>query len=198
MALVDGGVYDNMADQWGLEITKRKSRWPERAKGLRETDELIIVNASAGLEWQPVWKIRLPLIGEILALLKDKTVLYDNGNAVRRELAVDRFRAGPLRGALVHIPRSPLFVADAYAKGSDEAADRARTVIQLLEPERSGWEATAKRNAKVSTSLSRMGVPVAADLLQHGYVLAMANLHVILDYPLLDVPSRESFEAMLR
>jgi hypothetical protein len=37
-----------------------------------------------------------------------------------------------------------------------------------------------------------MGVSRAADLLRHGYVLAMANLHVILSYPLRDVPSRDS------
>jgi hypothetical protein len=43
-----------------------------------------------------------------------------------------------------------------------------------------------------------MGVARTADLLRHGYVLAMANLHVILDYPLLDVPSRDAFEAMVR
>lgn len=198
MALVDGGVYDNMADQWGLAIRDRKDRWPDLAKDLRESDELIIVNASAGLEWGPTWKIRLPLIGEILAVLKDKTVLYDNGNTVRREWALDRFRAGRPRGALVHIPRSPLFVADAYAKGSDDAADRARAVIRVLEPERSDWEAMAKRSAGASTSLSPMGESLTVDLLRHGYVLAMANLHVILGYPLLDVPSRESFEAMVQ
>jgi hypothetical protein len=198
MALVDGGVYDNMADQWGLGIGDRKDRWPELAKDLGDVDELIIVNASAGLEWGPVSKIRLPLIGEVLALLKDKTILYDNGNTVRREWALDRFRAEDPLGALVHIPRSPLVVADAYEKGSDDAADRARAVVKVLEPERSEWEAMAKRNARASTSLSPMGEAVTVDLLRHGYVLAMANLHVILGYSWLEVPSRESFQALVR
>jgi len=198
MALVDGGVYDNMADQWGLGIDDRKDRWPELAKGLRGVDELIIVNASAGLEWGPVWRMRLPLLGEILALLKDKTVLYDNGNTVRREWALDRFRAHRPSGVIVNIPRSPLDVPDAFAKGTDEAANRARAVLVVLEPERSDWDATAERSARASTSLSPMGEAVTIDLLRHGYVLAMVNLHVILGYPWLKVPTRESFEAMVR
>ena len=198
MALVDGGVYDNMADQWGLGIDDRKDRWPELAKDLRGVDELIIVNASAGLEWGPVWKMRLPLVGEILALLKDKTVLYDNGNTVRREWALDRFRAHRPPGVIVNIPRSPLDVPDAFAKGTDEAATRARAVLEVLEPERSDWDATAERSARASTSLSPMGEAVTIDLLRHGYVLAMVNLHVILGYPWLEVPTRESFEAMVR
>jgi hypothetical protein len=198
MALVDGGVYDNMADQWGLGIDDRKDRWPELAKDLRGVDELIIVNASAGLEWGPVWRMRIPLLGEILSLLKDKTVLYDNGNTVRREWALDRFRAHRPPGVIVNIPRSPLDVPDAYAKGTDGAATRSRAVLELLEPERSDWEATAERNARASTSLSPMGEAITIDLLRHGYVLAMANLHVILGYPWLEVPSRDSFEAMAR
>jgi hypothetical protein len=43
-----------------------------------------------------------------------------------------------------------------------------------------------------------MGETVTIDLLRHGYVLAMANLHVILGYPWLEVPDRASFEAMVR
>lgn len=198
MALVDGGVYDNMADQWGLGVDERKRRWPELARDLKEVDQLIIVNGSAGLEWEPVWRMRLPLIGEILALLRDKTVLYDNGNTVRREWALDRFRAARPRGVLVHIPRSPLYTADRYAPGSDDAAQRARGVLELLEPERSDWKAMAERCAHTRTNLSAMGASRTVDLLRHGYVLAMANLHVILDYPLLDVPSRESLEALVR
>ena len=198
MALVDGGVYDNMADQWGLGIVGRKRRWPEHAADLHQPEQLVIVNASAGLEWEPIWKLRVPLVGEILALLKDKSVLYDNGNAVRRELAVERFRAGRLEGALVHIPQSPLRVADAYASGSDDISARARAVIELLGPDRSEWEAIARANPSVTTGLSPLGAPVAARLVRHAYALTMANLHVLMNLPLLQVPSAESFEDLMR
>ena len=98
----------------------------------------------------------------------------------------------------VNIPRSPLDVPDAFAKGTDEAATRARVVLEVLEPGRPDWDAAAERSARASTSLSPMGEAVTIDLLRHGYVLAMVNLHVILGYPWLDVPTRESFEAMVR
>jgi hypothetical protein len=198
MALVDGGVYDNMADQWSLGINRRKARWPELAKGLREIDELIIVNASAGLEWAEVWKIRLPLIGEVIALLKDKSILYDNGNTVRREWALDRFKSRQPPGVVVNIPRSPLSTADHFVRGSDDAATRAKAVLALLEPDRADWEAAAQRCATASTNLSPMDEALTIDLLRHAYVLTMANAHVVFGYPLLEVPSRDSFLALVR
>ena len=36
MALVDGGVYDNIADQWPIGVNARKKRWPELARALQE------------------------------------------------------------------------------------------------------------------------------------------------------------------
>jgi len=56
------------------------------------------------------------------------------------------------------------------------------------------WEEDATANAtRVKTSLSKMGTEVSARLLHHAYVLAMANLHVTMDYPLLPVPDRKRF-----
>jgi hypothetical protein len=39
----------------------------------------------------------------------------------------------------------------------------------------------------------KLGPEVAARLAYHGYVLAMANLHVILDFPLLEIPDMARF-----
>ena len=36
----------------------------------------------------------------------------------------------------------------------------------------------------------------SAALLEHSYVLAMCNLHVLLGYPLLALPAKERFEAL--
>ena len=69
---------------------------------------------------------RPPLVGEVVALLKDRTVLYDNGNAVRREVAVDRVSEVHLRGALIRIPKSPFRVADAHPAGTNRCARRAQ------------------------------------------------------------------------
>ena len=53
-------------------------------------------------------------------------------------------------------------------------------------------------NARMKTTLSRLGADAATNLLYHGYVLAMANLHVILGYPLLPIPSIDRFRNMVR
>jgi hypothetical protein len=42
----------------------------------------------------------------------------------------------------------------------------------------------------VETTLSRIPASLAADLIHHGYVLAMANLHVVLGHPLVQPPPR--------
>lgn len=198
IALVDGRVYDNMADQWTLGLQARRERWPALAKGLRRADEVIIVNASAGLEWSGIWPARIPLVGEIVALLRDKTILYDNGNAVRRELAVFRFGATGATGALVHIAQSPLRVARAFARGPDPTtATRAATIIDRLGPEEAAWAKIAETSSGLGTTLWGFGGSTGAELLRRGYALAMANLHVLLDYPLADVPDLAAFEELV-
>lgn len=209
MVLVDGGVYDNQADQWVLGLQNRRERFG-KAAAFRDAEELILVNASGGLGWGKVSsRLRWPLVGELLAILVDKSVLYDNGNAVRRELMIGRFtRPGTqLHGALVHIPRNALSVARQFARDPDPADKeaptpdpaaraRAQAVVALLEPEEDRWKALAQRAGATKTSLSKLGTASAADLLQHGYLLAMANLHVIREYPLLALPDRSRFEGL--
>jgi predicted acylesterase/phospholipase RssA len=197
MALVDGGVYDNMADQWMIGLAERRRHWPSHADAMREPEEIVIANASAGLRWGSVKRLRFPVVGEIAALLRDKTVLYDNGNTVRRRLALERFKSGQLRGAMVDIARSPLDLADSFATGTDDAAARARAVIALLEPERAAWREIADHDARMATTLWGFSGTAGARLLRHAYVLAMANLHVLLDYPLLAVPAQATFEELV-
>jgi hypothetical protein len=153
--------------------------------------------------------LRIPLLGEFLSLLVDQSVLYDNGNSVRRELMISRFtRPGTrLHGALVHIPRNALSVAKQYTEDPDPrdedapipdpaARARAEAVLALFGPEKDRWEAVARSAGSAKTSLSKLGQAKAADLLEHGYVLAMANLHIILGYPLLALPNRSRFDAL--
>jgi predicted acylesterase/phospholipase RssA len=202
MVLVDGGVYDNQADQWVMGMANRRTRFGDLAAGIREADELVVVNGSGGLGWGSTAKMRIPLFGELLALLRDNSILYDNGNGVRRQLMIARFTAaerglGGFRGALVHIPRDPLWVASQYEASPDEdTAGRARAILELLRPNADRWKDLSARAGGQKTSLTKLGTEAAADLLEHGYVLAMANLHVILNYPRLDPPSRARFEAL--
>lgn len=212
MALHDGGVYDNMADQWAQGLARRSARWEALEPGFQDADELVVVNGSAGLDWRSVGRLRLPLVGELFTLLRDKSVLYDNGNSLRRAELVARFdlaeREGRgLRGALVHIPQSPFDVPERFSRADGhwpERAERARAALACLgeggappDEARAHWRQVACENAAVKTTLVALGRPVSARLLHHAYVLAMVNLHVILGYPLLAVPGRERFDALL-
>lgn len=209
LALHDGGVYDNMADQWAHGLERRLERCGDV---FCDADELIVANASAGLAWASVKRLHLPWAGELFGLLRDKSVLYDNGNSVRRRELVARFdladREGRgLRGALVHIPQSPFTVPDAFEKESSpwpKRAERAKVAQAHLLQEssdpaatRAEWRRIATANAAVSTTLVGLSRKVTARLVHHAYVLAMVNLHVILDYPLVPIPRAEDLEALI-
>jgi predicted acylesterase/phospholipase RssA len=207
MALTDGGVYDNMGDQWAHGLPDRADRWGDL--GFRGADELIVVNSSAGLGWGSTWAFRIPLAGALLALLRMKSALYDNGTSVRRRELVRRFdlaeRIGEgLRGALVHIPQSPFRAPDAFADAGGlwpQRQARAHAALARLGDDpatRSEWVEIARQNAAVKTTLFGLRPEISARLLRHAYVLAMVNLHVILGYPLrADMPGQDEFLAMV-
>jgi predicted acylesterase/phospholipase RssA len=208
MALHDGGVYDNMGDQWMQGMSKREKREENLEAHFQDAEELVVVSASAGLKWGGIAWLGVPLVGELLTLLRDKSILYDNGNSVRREELVARFdlaereRRG-LRGALVHISQSPFAVPTDYADAVErwpERASRARQALELLNDDvesASAWAKVTELNAAVPTTLLGLGADVTARLLHHAYVLAMVNLHVLLDFPLLELPTRERFASLL-
>jgi predicted acylesterase/phospholipase RssA len=204
MILADGGVYDNMGDQWPQEVADRNRRWARHDPGLNEPDELVVANASAPMGWSSQSRLRLPGIGELLALKRDQSILYDNGTSVRRQAMIARFRyadviGGGLRGSVVQIDRSPYLVPEAFARSTTwpERAERARTVLGLLTDDKPAWDAVVAANRSVKTTLSRLGPEASASLLRHGYALAMANLHVLLDYPALKIPPASSFEELV-
>jgi hypothetical protein len=196
MALVDGGVYDNMADQWGSGVARRNRRWASLEPGLREPDELVVVNSSAPMRFGSVWRLRIPLLGEAFTFRRDVNVLYDNTTTPRRRLLhtafVQAMRSGRgFTGSLVQVSQDPFDLPSSFAPGGaeDPAAERARSVLAALGDTRDEWAAITEANSDVKTTLSRIPSPVAARLARHGYVLAMANLHVVLDYPLLPIPA---------
>jgi predicted acylesterase/phospholipase RssA len=212
MVLVDGGVYDNQADQWVIGMRNRRKRFENvPAATFRDADELISVNASGGLGWAKLSPLlRFPLLGEFMSLMVDQSVLYDNGNSVRRELMISLFtKPGTrLHGALVHIPRNALSVATQYTRDpapDDEdgpkpdpaARARAEEVLATFGPDKDQLAELAHRAGSTKTSLSKLGQARSADLLEHGYLLAMVNLHIILEgYPLLPRPDRSRFDAL--
>jgi hypothetical protein len=208
LALHDGGVYDDMGDQWMQGLADRAARAENVGEDFQVADELIVVSASAGLGWKSALALRIPLVGGLFTLLRDKAILYDNGNSLRRQGLVSRFDLAAreergLRGALVHIPQNPFRVAEQFAANGEEwphraqAAGRALALLNAGSVSREDWGKIAKQDAAVHTTLLGLGSEVTVRLLYHAYVQAMVNLHIILGYPLLELPNRERFAALL-
>lgn len=205
MVLSDGGVYDNMADQWTQGLAQRAKRWPDHAGELAEPHALVVVNASAGLGFQRIARHAVPALGELFSLLRVKDILYDLTTSQRRSGMVGRFDRAELEdkglhGALVHIPQSPFVVAQAFQHRFEdwpERAERAAEVLVALGDTEAEWAAIAASSPKVKTTLASIDAAAAAQLLRHGYVLAMANTHVVLDFPLLEVPSKTRFSDLI-
>lgn len=210
MVLSDGGVYDNMADQWPQGFANRSTCWPGLKETHHEPSILIVANASGGADWKTMKRSRIPGLGGLLSLLRVTDVLYDQTTAHRRAGLVGRFdraalaakdgHPGGMQGALVHIPQSPVLVPSAY-RGSrlwPDRAARAADILPELEPQVDYWRQEAKESAGVGTVLSALGDEVSVGLLRHGYVLAMANLHTVLEgFPWLGVPSDDRFKRLL-
>ncbi len=202
MVLVDGGVYDNMADEWALGVRDRNRRWPSHAAFAKPT-ELVVVNASGAMGWNSTRSLSIPLVGEALTLKRDVDVLYDTTTSTRRRWLVDRFEhdIGSMRGALVHIAQSPFRVPQRIIEAlppGDERVTRAQAVLAALAASEARWQEVVATTRGVKTTLSKLGYGPSARLVEHGYVLALANLHVLLGYPLLEVPAPERFDALVR
>lgn len=217
--LVDGGVYDNMGDQWAQGFAGRVAHRPELA-GLagQPPENLLVVNASGRSGWSAaVALMRLPLLGELVTLLKEKDILYQVGTTNRRSSLIRQFdtvrlvRALPpepqskdllniagLSGALTHIDSTPWWVSTATQSSAAEQAACDEVTAKLASYADQSWIDEARTlSGAVPTTLAKLGRKSATALLWHGYVLTMINLHVFFDAPLYDLPSKQRFESMM-
>lgn len=198
MVLTDGGVYDNMGEQWARGFAARIKRCSKLEPGRRAPNQLVVVNGSARIPWIPFSRRLIPLVGELLSLMRVLNVLYINTTNVRRQAIVDSFRpadppdpskAAALPSVLVQIAQSPFVVANAFASNTKPVGDRARDVLEFLKngPGSDEWTMIARDNSAVATSLSKFGTDVTARLIYQGYVVTMCNLNVLFggDFPLI-------------
>ncbi len=190
IAVVDGGVYDNMADGWEYGFADRARRWSgladSQSTGARQ---LVVVNASA--DWNGVRPMpRGGLRFEFETLLRSKDVQYEVSTSHRRQALGDLFvratETDRLDGVFVQIKDSPYRLVDIFTQTSAQnpgARNRwAQAALSFLDRyglSRSEWSDIADASSAVPTTLKPLGTKVCADLLEHGYMLATANLHVI-------------------
>jgi predicted acylesterase/phospholipase RssA len=154
MWLTDGGVYDNMADEWARGLVDAASRRKNDAVMGEVPQKLLVVNASTeGGAHRAPWLAKLPLLGSLLPLKAESDVMYQQTTAIRRSDLFNQFRAAqtapttavttaphsePLRargagavlpslgGALVHIGTSAMWptLYHRAPPGADEATWR--------------------------------------------------------------------------
>jgi hypothetical protein len=134
--------------------------------------------------------------------------MYEQTTAQRRVALVDRFDAAAagahgIVGALIHISQNPFRVPKYWASATGpltSRAPRARAALARLEAlglSEVQWSKIAKGNRDIPTTLAPIGREDTVRLLWHAYILAVVNLHVILGFPLVDLPMRETFDALL-
>lgn len=212
LALTDGGVYDNMADEWLLSYGQRAASFTKRATRLTDPADkavatataerltertpqlLVIANASGAIGFKFTWTTFIPALGEIFALLRVKSILYDNGNTTRRRLIVDDFIRGHRKGFLVHIGTDPWTVVadgkkslDPLTQGRAEAVAAVLRATPGLDPE------TTKTPANAGTVLYPLSRGRIGNLIQRAYALSMAQGHVWHNLPLVDIPPLADF-----
>lgn len=208
MLLTDGGVYDNMADQWAAGLVARVRDNAGLQVMVPALDELIVANASAGPKWTTVRGSWLPVLNELAALSRVKDVQYAVSTSTRRHDLVSAWdeaaRSGRgASGALVHIAQSPFEVPDAFAHASswpDRSARACEAIAWLgdTEANRAAWADIADQSRKLPTVLRKLGPVVTARLLWHSYVLAACNLHVLLPgFELPRLPTEDEFRELI-
>jgi hypothetical protein len=196
VVLTDGGVYDNMADQWEFGWDNRVEEFAKRGLDLTAyqpvpASRLVVVNAGGSFKPGPVKGTGLRF--ELASLLRGKDVQYDVSTSLRRRYLVDIFERAALptdlHGALVHIGQVPATVPSRYASPDlpDLHGRRQRALQALafldrlsrLDPQ--DWKAIRDRNVRVKTVLSALGVTTSTDLLHQSYLLTRLNLFVLLN-----------------
>jgi predicted acylesterase/phospholipase RssA len=217
LALTDGGVYDNMADEWLLSFRQRTASWLRRAKEVavedptlgsnlraaaerlvnREPNFLVIANASGSLGSRFAWTTFLPIVGELLALLRVKSILYDNGNSTRRRYIVDQFIDGDLSGIIVHIDTHPTDIfSDGKASADRTVKARAEAAETRMSSTPGFTRAGTEEEAGTGTTLYPLGRGRIAKLMQRSYAIACIQAHIWYDLPLVEIPDLAWFEAL--
>jgi len=189
LVLVDGGVYDNMADEWEYGFRGRSKSWPALADAQADAASMLLIgNASGG------WNDLKPIKGgglrlELAGALRSKDVQYDVSTAHRRRALAAVFRdhdAGTADGVFAQITASPYGITDQFGnRPADRVDDRCRRADEArIFLDQQGytpdmWSDVARRTSGVPTTLAPLGRETTAALLEHGYVLTMVNMYVM-------------------
>jgi len=195
LVLVDGGVYDNMADQWFEGIERRRTEWADRgedASMIEPVDFLVLSNASAGWRWRKIrstWSSTFLTVREVSSLSRDYQIMYNTIARRRRRHIVDLWKYTPAQGALVQIDRAPLDTLNVRSPQADRIKD-AVTGLGLTAEE---WNELVRHSDSYPTVLRRVKPERARRILWHSYVLTAVSVSSWLGTEMTRLPTIEEF-----
>ncbi|MGI9646589.1 MAG: hypothetical protein ACR2O6_14885, partial [Ilumatobacteraceae bacterium] len=219
VAVTDGGVYENMGSQWFVGLDNRIANYRKAGPvgstvvaGWPLPDIVCVANASGLGGTVKTGSSMIPLLGELLSLLRVKTVLYEQTTSSRRRELVDRFDRHDPAGTLIHIKSTPLSIVF-FALGLEHPPppappDPRRVRAEAAKPKIDAVEQAfkadtgrdfrdlARDNAGVATALWPLGVDAMADVIWHAYLQTSINMH-ILHGTRLRLPPRAEFVGLV-
>jgi uncharacterized membrane protein YeaQ/YmgE (transglycosylase-associated protein family) len=202
--LSDGGVYDNLGDEWEVGFENRARLFPHLTTIQQPANVLLVADASRRFGWQPFSTSGF-VAREVRALSRNLDIQHAATTTRRRHDLYQQFRstrreAGEHRGALVMIDDSPVDVCTAASSSNDpELNGRAERALEFLSGRRSAdeWRQLSDRCSHVPTTLGPLTTPVTLDLLELAFTSTMVELFVYLDLGELRAFPREVFERQL-
>jgi len=200
MTLLDGGVYDNMAEQWFVRLDRRRAEWTaSHGDGtygdlIPPVNQHIIVNASAGWEWRPMNSplTRLSrLAREGSAFARSQSIMYNTIGKRRRAHLFDLWKAGKGTGTFVEVDQNPL----RRAKNAHN-----QTLIALVNQlglSEEEWDDLVTVSDEYPTVLRWIKPETARGILWHAYINTAVATALYLNGPIpTRLPALDDFAAL--
>jgi len=202
--LADGGVWNNLGTQALVEYHDT-SDWASAAPWRKRVDDIrwVVADASAPVTAAPLWRLHLPLLAELSALMRSISILTfntvdprierlrENRNRVVVSITDDRTRG--LSGALAALHPEDAELAEWSKHGMD-----VEHWSELRISDGITLDALRRQGGGVATTLGRISRDDAVTLLVHGYQNAFAEIYSRFPYPRPEPrPFINDFQALL-
>jgi hypothetical protein len=197
LVLTDGGVYDNMADEWEYGYPERAVR-SDFLSPKGAANFLVVGNAGKDIGWQSFGRAGL-VWRELRGLKRDVDVVYDVSTSQRRRTLLRLFREAEqagvgLVGVIAHVPTSPLDVCAAFTGDPDRGA-RAEEARFALNNMHEHWAELADRNGNVPTTLSGISIDRTVELVLQAAALVTVSCYVVHGLGRAQPPTRDEIRA---
>ncbi|MDR2706386.1 MAG: hypothetical protein LBC02_11465 [Planctomycetaceae bacterium] len=195
LVLTDGGVYDNMGEQWIIGLTERKKKVPEIENFTFDANIIILVNATAGIKYSPMSRFdQVPFFGEGTSFYRIVCALFDQTTTTRREMLFSKFKrdlieGNGVTGIMVMLTQTPFTIIDWIMTTTEPELEKQRkraiTILEKLpENYRKEWDNIKEISLKTKTTFRIINKPTAENLIYHAFILTMINAHIILGFPI--------------